>query len=196
MSRTLVRVLRSVAFLALVAALAACGKPTIEGAISGYKTAKDKLDALVAKVSPQMKMDIRKKIAEFDKEFKEAEAKGGEAAMKAIYALTTRVNKYRNAVDPQAGKKGTANAGSKLNKGKTGTAGTARPATGGKLGNTSGAAAPAPAKSGSGFGSGKPTGPRPATGPTTGPRPATGPNPGARPATKPAGTGGSGFGGK
>ena len=182
----------------LVAALglvAGCGKPTIEGAVAGYKTAKDKLDALTAKVSPQMKVDIRAKVAEFEKDFKAAEAKGGEQAITAINALTRRVNKYRTAIDPKAGKKATTNAGRKLNQGAT-PVGTKAPRaapvrTGTKLAPKGTAPAPAarpapaPAKGSSGFGGKAAPAPRPAA---PAPRPAA-------PAPKPA-TGGSGFGGK
>lgn len=173
-------VLRGASLLALAVALVfgatACAKPTMEGAVSSYKKAKDGLDALVAKVSPVTKIDVRRKIKEFATEFEAAKKLDEEAGMKAIYALNRRMNDYRKKVDPSA------------NKG-------AKPAGKGKLDNKPGAKTTVtPTKpAGSKL---QPAGTKPGATKPVAPG-ASGFKPGDKPPAKnTAPSGGSGFGGK
>lgn len=96
----------------------ACGTPSIEARVQQYNKAKDRLDVLGTKL-PHMKMDIQRKLAEFQKDFEAAKAKGGEAGSKAIAAVISRMDAYEKQLNPQAAKP---------------TAGTATGKVGGKLG--------------------------------------------------------------
>ena len=109
--------------LGTVATVGACGTPSIEARVQRYNKTKDRLDALATKM-PRMKMDIQRKLAEFQKDFEAAKAKGGDAGSKAIAAVISRMDAYEKQLNPQAAKP---------------APGTAAGKVGGKLG---GAAAP------------------------------------------------------
>ncbi len=174
-----------------------CGKPTAEGQKARFDRAKDALDILSTKM-PAMKADITAKVAEFDTQFKEAQAQGGEAGVTAMGSVVRRMEDYEKKLNPQkaAGTTAPQPPGSKLTApagqpgapgGKLGVPAAAAPAPGGKLG------APAPAGSAPAPGGklGAPAAAAPA------PAPAAAPTPAPAPAgTAPAPTGGSGFGGK
>jgi hypothetical protein len=151
----------------LLAGAAACSPPTADSQKARYQRAKDKLDAL-ATTSPTMREGIQAKLVEFDRDFKAAEAKGGEAAAKDMGQVCQRMEDYALQLSPPAAASTT-----------PGTPGTPGAATvpGGKLGATTPApvpAAPVPAApaTGSGFGGTTPAVTPPPPAPT--PPPATG----------------------
>lgn len=155
--------------LLLAFVVSGCSKPTIEGAKKRYTETKDRIEAYATK-NPVMKLDIQKKVAEFEAEFKTAEAKTGEEAITAVGTLVSRMEKYEKELKPAE-------------------AGAAKPAAapGAKLGGTAPpatpvaapvAAPPAPAQPGAKLGGAPPVPAAPAP-----PAPA-------------APTGGSGFGGR
>lgn len=152
----------------LAFALGGCGKPTIEGAKKRYTETKDRIEVLGTK-NPMMKMDIAKKVAEFEVEAKAAEAKGGEEAISALNTLVSRMEKYEKELKPQEAPKAGAPAagqpGAKLGGAQAPAAPVAPTpaapvpaAPGGKLGGPGAvpaapvAPAPAAPSGGSGFG--------------------------------------------
>ncbi|MFT5432951.1 MAG: hypothetical protein ACI9OJ_003655 [Myxococcota bacterium] len=104
MKTTISRVLGAALLIGLMMTVAGCGKATKEGKTNAYKESRDKLQALGTK-DAKLKVGITAKLAEFDKEFKEAETKEGEAGVKAISALVTRMNKYHATLSPKAAAK-------------------------------------------------------------------------------------------
>ena len=171
----------------LTLAVAACGKPTVDGAESRFKSNKDKISVLITK-QPVNKAEFEKKIAEFDKEHTDAMAAGtDEEKIKKLGALNSRMEKYLAEFD-KASAKGAAKTGgaaapsNKLDgAAKAPAAGTA-PAAGGKLG---GGAAPAAQPASGGMGGGAAPVAQPASGGMgggTAPAPAGGTAPAVQPA--------------
>ncbi len=109
--------------LGAVVTVGACGTPSIEARVQQYNKAKDRLDALGTKM-PHLKMDIQRKLAEFQKDFEAAKAKGGEAGSKAIAAVISRMDAYEKQIAPAPAKP---------------AAGTASGKVGSKLGGAAGA---------------------------------------------------------
>ncbi len=89
---------RGVAAFALIS-LAACGT-TAEAQMSRYKENKDRVEALVAK-RPDLKAEIAAKAADFQKDYDEAVAAGGDPKDR-LWELNQRMRKYIEAVDPSA----------------------------------------------------------------------------------------------
>lgn len=208
MTRRLVALL---ALVGLVAALNACGTPTVEYQLSRFKAAMDNLDILAAK-QPQLRMDIERKKMEFNAEFEKVRGLQGEEGSKTIGALCYRVEQYYQQLNPEmAQPAGTTQPGGKLGlqpgqapgqpigvqpaAGQPGT-----PPPGGKLGTTPGAAPGAVAPTDSGFGGG--AAPAPAPAPGAAPQGGSGFGGGTAPAPAPGAPtpvqpqGGSGFGGQ
>jgi len=88
-----------------MATISGCAKATKETKTNAYKQARDKLQALATK-DAKLKAGIDAKLAEFDKEFKAAEAKEGEEGVKAIGAIVARMNKYHDSLSPAGAAKG------------------------------------------------------------------------------------------
>ncbi len=169
---------------ALTLGVAACGKPTVDGADSRYKTNKDKISVVITK-QPANKAELEKKLAEFEKEHEEAlKAGSDEEKIKKLGDLNTRMEKYIAELEKASAPAGGPGApSSKLDGGAP--AGQPPAGGGGKLGAgtpPAGGAAPA---GGTGMGGGTaPAGGGTGMGGTTAPPPAGG--------TAPAPSGGMG----
>lgn len=94
----------SILTLVLAVALAAGAgcKQTVDNQRTRYQAVKDRLDALATK-NPTMREGIQLKLAEYEREFKDAEAKGGDAAVKAMSAVCSRMEEYERQLNPTAG---------------------------------------------------------------------------------------------
>ncbi len=173
------------ALFALVALTLSGCKSSVEGQTNRYNRIKDSLSAFATK-NPVMKADIQAKLAEFDRDFQAASAKGGEDAISAIAQVCSRMEAYEREINPE--KKAAAAAG------KT-------PPPGSKLNQPvpSGQVAPAPAGQVAPVPAAQPTPTQPATGGKLGgavaPAPTAAPVAPAPTAPAAAPQGGSGFGG-
>lgn len=92
----------------LALSVAACGKPSVEGSTSRYKSNKDKLSVVITK-QPGNKAELDKKVDEFEKEYEEAMKAGSdEDKIKKLNELNSRMEKYiaeleKAAAPPPAG---------------------------------------------------------------------------------------------
>jgi len=87
----------------LFLSVAACGKPSVEGSTSRYKSNKDKLSVLITK-QPGNKAELDKKVAEFEKEYEEAMKAGSdEDKIKKLGELNSRMEKYIAELEKAAG---------------------------------------------------------------------------------------------
>jgi hypothetical protein len=141
----------------LVLAVAACGKPSVAGSESRYKTAKDKVSVLITK-QPGNKAELEKKVAEFEKEYEAAMKAGSdEEKIKKLDDLSSRMEKYigelEKAAPAPAGGAGAPSGKLDGGAGAPPAGGTAPAGGGGKLGG--GTAAP-PASGGMGGGTAAP----------------------------------------
>jgi hypothetical protein len=130
----------------LVLAVAACGKPSVDGSDKRYKSAKDKISVLITK-QPGNKAELDKKVAEFEKEYEAAMKAGSdEEKIKKLDDLSSRMEKYiaeleKTATAPAGG---AAAPSGKLDKaGAPPAGGTAPAGGGGKLGGGTAPAQPA-----------------------------------------------------
>jgi hypothetical protein len=78
--------------------LAAC-KSSVDNEKQRYTAARDRLDALGTK-QPQLKADIQRKLVEFEQREKEAEAKKGDDAIKALQAVVAQMDSYEKMLNP------------------------------------------------------------------------------------------------
>jgi len=96
--------------LLLSIALPACGPPSLPGAESRYKSNQDRLSAIVTR-KPQAKAEIDVKVAEFKAEYDKAMKEGSdEQKIAALSALSARMDKYIEMLDPKDTKVGGAGA--------------------------------------------------------------------------------------
>ncbi len=181
---TILRATLTALFLSI--ALPACGPPTVQGAESRYKSNQDRLSAIVTR-KPQSKPEIDAKVAEFKAEYDKAMKEGSdEQKIAALGALSSRMDKYIEMLEPKETKAGGAGAPSNKLDGPAPAGGVTPPAGGvtppapGKLDGPAPAGTIAPTPGSGGMGT--PT-PAPGTGmgaPTPAPTPApvTAPAPG------------------
>ncbi|PRQ02741.1 hypothetical protein ENSA5_20930 [Enhygromyxa salina] len=155
----------------LTLAVAACGKPTVDGAESRFKANKDKISVLITK-QPKNKAEFEKKVAEFEKEHEEAMKAGtDEEKIKKLSALNSRMEKYLAEFEKADGKAGgatkakvevkTGGKDAPSNKLDKAGAPAVAPAAGGKLG---GGTAPAAQPASGGMGGGAAAPAQPASG--------------------------------
>ncbi len=95
------RIVSIVTLILTLAALtfAGCAKPTTDSQKARYQRVKDRLDALGTK-SPALREGIKVKVAEFDRDMKAAEAKGGAEAVKAMGEVASRTEAYELQLAP------------------------------------------------------------------------------------------------
>ncbi len=162
--------------LLLSIALPACGPPTLPGAESRYKSNQDRLSAIVTR-KPQAKAEIDAKVTEFKAEYDKAMKEGSdEQKIAALSALSSRMDKYIDNLEPKDTKVGGAAAPSDKLDAKAPTTVTTTPpvTTPGKL-DAPGSVTATPGSGGMG------------SAPTPTPTPT--PTPATAPATAPANSG-------
>lgn len=182
---TILRATLTALFLSI--ALPACGPPTVQGAESRYKSNQDRLSAIVTR-KPQSKPEIDAKVTEFKAEYDKAMAEtSDDKKISALSALSSRMDKYIEMLEPKETKAGGAGAPSDKLDARTPPSGpaavTAPVTTPGKLD------APTPAGTPTTPGSGG-MGSAPITAPTPTPTPT--PTPAPTPTAAPASGGGMG----
>jgi len=92
--------------LLLSFALPACGPPSLPGAESRYKANQDRLSAIVTR-KPAAKAEIDAKVAEFKAEYDKAMKEGSdEQKIAALSALSSRMDKYIDNLEPKDAKAG------------------------------------------------------------------------------------------
>lgn len=178
--------------LLLSIALPACGPPSLPGAESRYKANQDRLSAIVTR-KPAAKAEVDAKVAEFKAEYDKAMKEGtDEQKIAALSALSSRMDKYIDNLEPKDAKAGGAAAPSdKLDSKAPATAPVTAPVTTpGKLDGPATAPTTAPSGGmGGGMGSSAPT-PTPTPTPS-GPATVTpSPTPAPTPAAPAGGMGG------
>lgn len=183
---TILRATLTALFLSI--ALPACGPPSLPGAESRYKANQDRLSAIVTR-KPAAKAEIDVKVAEFKAEYDKAMKEGtDEQKIAALSALSSRMDKYIDNLEPKDTKVGGAAAPSDKLDSKAPATGpvTAPVTTPGKLDGpaTAPTTTPTTAPSG-GMGSSAPTPTPTPTGPAT-----VTPTPAPTPAAPAGGMGG------